>query len=478
MNFRKLLIGIFYAGFLFLFMFILIKPLNNIGRYLEDLKSATGGSANIYVGLIIVLILPLWILEMVKGDLQRVFGHLLLILPFTARASRLIGINAYQSDDWIQRISVTTFLLFLLLIKVSPKLIALRRKEKPFRVFEALLWSFAIMATLSQFVNHSSLHSAFWLSVGGMWQYVALFYVISMIIHSEEDAKLILKYMVLSVIIGIIVRIGTSGQIFTFLGSGTFARLDGTTAFGAAVSYGGYLAFIIIICTYLIRSSQKVKIALIWIIVMIILLFEMLNTFTRGAYLSICFIVLLALWKSERRFIVKLGILILPVIIAFWSIIIELLTIRPIYLNSKLFMIPSVNERLGILKLALPHFFDNGGLGYGIGIGLTFSGVVKGMHVVAHNLILDLSASVGGIASLIFVLIYFYAIYRLILLSKTQQGIVISKFLLAALASWLFFANTTSTSILYYYPYEGTMLFYIVLFMSVVLRGKKRTASP
>jgi hypothetical protein len=309
-----------------------------------------------------------------------------------------------------------------------------------------------------------------------MWQFVALFYVISMIIHSEEDARHILKYMVLSVLIGIIVRIGTSGQIFTFLWGGTFARLDGTTAFGPAVSYGGYLAFIIIICTYLIRSSQKVKIALLWIFVMIILFFEMLNTFTRGAYLSLCFIVLLALWKSERRFMVKLGVLILPVFIVFWPFVSGLLTVRPIYLNDKLFTIPSVVERLGLMELALPHFFDNMGLGYGIGIGLPFAGIVKGSEVGVHSLILELSASVGGIASLIFLIIYCYAMYRLILLSKAQQGFVVSKFLVVALASWFFFANTTSTSIFYYFPYEGTMLFYIVLFMSVVLCVKKRTA--
>jgi hypothetical protein len=117
-NYRKLFIGIFYGVLFILFLFILSKPLNNLIGYIDVVKSATGGSANIYVGLILVLILPFWILEMIRGNLQKVFGYFILMLPFTARASRLIGINAHQSDYWIQRISVTTFLLFLLLFKI------------------------------------------------------------------------------------------------------------------------------------------------------------------------------------------------------------------------------------------------------------------------------------------------------------------------------------------------------------------------
>jgi hypothetical protein len=471
-NFRRLFKIILFVGLFFLFVFILLKLLDFISKYVDIVKAETGGSANIYMGFILALIVPFMIYEMITCNLQRVFGHFILILPFTARASRLIGINAYEEPFWIQRISITTILLFLLLIKCSPKDIALRRKEKPFKVFEVLLWSFAILSTISQFVNHSSLHSAFWLSIGGMWQFVALFYVISMIIHSEEDARLILKYVVLSMLLGIIVRIGTSGQIFAFISGGT-DRLDGTTAFGPAVSYGGYLAFIIIICTYLIRSSKKVKIAFLWIFAMIFLFFEMINTFTRGATLALCFFVLLALWKSERRFVVKIGVLLLPVFIVFWPLIIKLLTVRPIYLNNNFFTMPGVANRLTLIRLSSPHFFDNMGFGYGIGIGYLYEGVIEGQEVVAHNLILELANSVGGIAALIFAIIYCYAMYRLILLSKAEGGLIITKFLAVALASWLFFANTTSTSILYYYPYEGTMLLYIVLFMSIALPVKK-----
>jgi hypothetical protein len=465
---------LFYVLIFPLFLFIWLKSINTLSDYIDTVKIATGGSANIYIGSILVLLLPFWIVETIWGNLQKVFGHFLLILPFTARASRLIGINAFETGDWIQRISITTFLLFLLLIKISPKQIALRRKEKPFQVFEVLLWSFAIVSTISQFVNHSSLHSAFWLSLGGMWQFVALFYVISMIIHSEKDARQILKYMVLSVLMGIVVRIATSGEIFTFLPGGTYGRLDGTTAFGPAVSYGGYLAFIIIICAYVIRSSQKMTMILLWGFATLILFFEMLNTFTRGATLSLSFIILLALWKSERRFLAKFGIMLLPVFIVFWPMIISLLTLRPIYFSYEFFEIPSVADRLKLMELQAPQFFDNMGLGYGIGIEFLFGGVIKGGYVGAHNLILIICTEVGGIAALIFLIIICYAMYRLILLSKVEQGSVIAKYLVVALASWFFFANTTSTGIMYYYPYEGTMLFYIALFMSVALRVKER----
>jgi O-antigen ligase len=200
-----------------------------------------------------------------------------------------------------------------------------------------------------------------------------------------------------------------------------------------------------------------------------LLLLEIVATVTRGAYLSLLFIALLACWRAHRSFLYKfaalagLSILLLP------QRVIEVATTRDIYLDSRLLDIPSAAARLEIWRASLPHFFDHFGLGYGIGIGLLFEVSQFAQSLEAHSLVLETSQFAGGFAAIAFVCLFCWVLVNLWRASTGQdrQALKTGPFLLISLVAWFWFANTTAVSILWYTPYESTMLMYIVLFTAV-----------
>jgi len=388
------------------------------------------------------------------------------------------GIVAYSTETHQEKISITTFLILIFFIYLLIIRLPLRRKNHSFLIFEKLLLTYAILTTISQFINHNP-WNAFLLSISGVWQYVAFLYIISAIARSPNDIRFFIKCILGSILIGIIIRLGSFDVNFLNLqASGEYVRVPGG-AFGSAINYGGYLAFTIILAIYLIRSSKSRKARLGLFLITGIMIFELLNTFTRGAWLSLFFLALLPLWKEQRRFIFRHLAFIIPILILFSTQLINLVTSRGLYLDSRIFQLRHVQDRMILFKLGIPHFFDNFGFGYGIGKSLHFQ--IGKRYEVSHNILLEMSQTIGALATLAFLLMFFFIIWRLFKLSKKSKNIVLkilSPFLIIALLAWFFFANTTSTSIVYYYPYEATLLFYSVLYFALlagILTNKKKT---
>jgi hypothetical protein len=162
----------------------------------------------------------------------------------------------------------------------------------------------------------------------------------------------------------------------------------------------------------------------------------------------------------------------------------ELITYRGLELNTNLLEIQAVASRLWLIGVSIPHFFDRWGLGYGIGQGLYFSNPAyyAGRELPVHSVILEVSLAAGGVAALTLIGLFCLIWWQLWQNSRREGALLATTatFFLVALLSWFFFANTTYVSILAYAPYEGTILMYLVLFMSTIqinMVNKKRCAS-
>jgi hypothetical protein len=477
---RKILLLVSLLLYPVLF-FILFKVVSLSSSLIERIELSQGGRFAIVIFFVSFLFYFIWIMLVIKRKLLYALGLQILMLPMTFYSQNIYAIVAYSFEGFVQKISLTTFLIFSFLI------IILIMKKLPPRApsqlnFEICLWIFALLSTFSQLINFPFVN-AILLSLGGVWQFVALYYILRALIKKYKDVQFLIKCIILSVLIGIVVRIGYTGKGFLVKSTidlvkssphvvaGEFTRIGGA-AFGYAQSYGGYLSFVALLSLFFIQSNKSIYKRLAWGSVIVIFLFEMINTFTRGAVFEMFFALLLLFWKDTRRFSLKL-FAIFGVLFSFSSNwLLGLIQIRGFGLSLNYFLNnPNVMSRINFGIAAIPHFFDKIGLGYGIGNPLIFYSPLFGERG-AENLILHLSQSVGGIATIFFIILFFSSIrrlYKISVRSSSSEKKRMAIYLLIALLGWFFFANTTSTSIVCYHPYEATILFYLVMFMAVIL---------
>lgn len=435
-------------------------------RLIEKSLTSAGGTFNLVIIAISLLLVPLFIVLLLRGSMVAVMSLYIICLPAIYRFRGFWAIevrpNNYQSPELV---SVTTFLIFVLLIIFIARGYKLRKSGNFYRTIECLLWGYVILGTTSQFVN-LDISSAFWLSLKGLWQYLALFYLMSGAINDRNDINLILKAVVISIAIGIVFRQGTHGVGFAFedLNSGGLLRIDGG-AFGPAVSYGGYLAFVSVISLYLARSAHKRFQRLLWLLFTALIVFELVNTHTRGAMLSLILIPLLIIFPRERKFIlptILIGTLIF-ILLSATTEISNLISQRNFSLSVSLLNDPNAQIRFELWKLSLPHVFDRFGLGYGIGNALNMITSRSERALPSHNLVFELTQYVGAFSTLCFLALYVVTLVRAGRYANRSSQLAYS---FIALSVWFVFANTTSTSILYYYPCEATILMFTILFLT------------
>ena len=426
-------------------------------------ESSAGGNFEKYIIILGLVIIFYFIILIAKKQFKKLFLLVLLFLPGLARFSAVIHIPVYK--NYI--IPPLTFIIFILSALILSNT-DYHLKNKTEKQFGKILWIFAITGTFTQFINHS-FYEAFWLSIGAFWQWVALFYILSGLLTKKKDVIQIIQFISFAILVGILFRIGSEGQNFVNIlkGGGRFRVSSGMMVFGPAISYGGYLAIIAISTFYLIKiAPNKIK-KIVWVIISLIVIFEMLQTMTRGAYISFSLVVLLLLWKSERKNTFKIitgVVLCLPFIGKF---IYQLITYRQFSIIG-VGDIPGVYKRLYSWKINLNYIFTHYGLGGGIGNSKIITGLGN-ESITPHNIILSMCQEVGLFVTLIFLFMYFYVIKISIVNSFLPQKNNIYPYFAVILIAFFIFANTTTTSILGYYPYSSILIFYLFFFLTIFM---------
>jgi hypothetical protein len=410
----------------------------------------------------------------------------IVMFPFSFYAGRAAGVLAYAIPDWDQRIGLTTFLISMQFVV----LLVTGQVERPGlrvgRWIEYLLWLFAITLTVSQFATHSPF-SAIMLSIGAAWQYVALFYLLTSLIRREVDLLALLNAMFVFSILNIVVRVvakgerviiplslATAGESVTF---GADAGRVGSGALGPAAAYAGYLAIFITLALGVYFATQK-HIYLAYVALMFV---ELLNTFTRGGLFILALLALLLGFKRTRPAMFKVALAVTVFVAIGWPVIRRYAAFRGFSVN--VMEVGNFSLRMDLTNMFL-HNYHFSWWGGGI-LKPTLFELAPWLIVPIHNAYLELLDTCGALTFGVFVvlsLVLLFAAVRVCMLRALSDAgdgpsIRLAPFALIALLQWIVFANTTSTSILAYYPYEGTAVFWTVACLPLLCIAIRRRSS-
>lgn len=436
--------------------------------FYSALYSDRGGKFEALVLLIIVpifVITWLWLL-LIKKDYLKALLLQIVAFPFTYEAKKAFAVLAYDPGfgSTPQRISVTTFLIIALFGVLCFQRVLKRPKVREWRIFEKGLLIYAISLTVTQFFNHS-FHSAVWLSIGGIWQFVFLFYILSSVIKSYDDITLLLNGLICFTFLNILMRYFSKEQAL-FQQLGTDVIRVGAGAMGPAVSYGGYLAVMITIAFALYRIKNNA----LYLVIGVFFFIELLNTFTRGAFLALFFLLLIPFWQGERKFIFRITIMLIPILLLGSETMWEFASYRGLSFDLNVLKLPSVSIRINLIFNYFANHFNFSLIGNGIG---NLTGVWGGNRLLPpHNILIALIDQTGTIVASLFMLSFSYACYVLFKKSKDitdKKTSILSTYLFISLIQWFFFANTTSTLLNWYYPYEASAIFWMILFSPFII---------
>ena len=421
----------------------------------------------------IVVMVWIWLLFVKKNYLKALFFQII-IFPFTYKAAKAFAINIYLMPGYTQQISLTTFLIIALFLVLYVNGLISRSPHKDWRIFEKLLIIFAISLTVSQLINHT-LYDSIWLSIGAIWQFVLLFYILTSLVKTKENVYYILNALIIFCFINIFVRIvGEEQALFQSLHAGVIRVGEG--AMGPPVSYGGYLAIIITIALALYRCKEKI----IYLGIGAILFIELLNTFTRAGFLALFFLLFIPVWKKERKFFSRVLISLMPIIIIFGKNIWEYASFRGLSISSKIMSITNVDNRMRLIRIYLTENFHFSIFGRGIGNPTFIS--MDGRSFTAHNLLVDIYDTGGIVVMIIFLIIYIYstisAFNKVKSASIENHDNILFGYVFISLLQWFFFMNITSAGLFGYYPYEATFIFWIISFLPFLklIQNKKNIA--
>lgn len=445
--------------------------------------SATFGPTTVVFGLSAATIgIALVVYSAVFGKPRTAVGLYVLLLPLLSLFHRVGGVTVDTVYDEPIVISLSTFLLFLLAAVFYLRGIKMRKPgESTFRVFEKLLWGYALMGSAVQVFNNSVV-DAFLVSVDGLWEFVLLFYVMAAVTESGDDLRYFFGCIAGSLMGGFLLTIGNNVFFERYSISDFSMRFVYATSSPGAVAVHGLMGMVLIL--YLARSSASIRKRVFWQAISFILIGLVILTQTRGGIVAFIWLGLLFLYRSERsQFAVYFLIPAFLSVLLLQDQIVRVLEYRPLSLD--LMSIESVSSRLEVWKLSVPITFSNCLAGFGIG---NTPGIMifHGLLVNSHNLTFYLLQDVGIIATIGFLSLLFYTIWQLLLASfsksiSSQQGNV-AVYIMVALVMWFSYANLNGLSITTHSwsgaHEEETMLFYTILYLGRTAISISRSKNP
>jgi len=418
-----------------------------------------------------------WLILIINKEFKNAFLLQIIMFPFTSKAQDYISITAYTTDaGYNQKISFTTFMIIVLFIFIVIYHNSnIKNTDKKVSKFINFFIVFALTISITQIFTHSIL-SAFLISIASIWQYFMIFYILLVIIKTPQDFLKLINSIFIFSIINIFFRItlGTGGgqQVFqeiSRLSSADELNRASTLALGPAVSYAVYLAVFITLGLGMYRVTRR-KIYLLYVI---LIFFELLDTFTRGGLLMIPLLSLLFLWGSERKYLKHYLIFLIPIILLLGGKLLLYFTIRND--SNSLESDASVWLRMYVYINYFSQYFHFSLIGNGIANQTHIWIPLARFSLPLHNAFLEFLDQCGLIVFILFLFLVGQSLFNLMNIAKNKDKYAFRRldlllpYILISFVQWIIFANTTSTSILFYYPYEGTAIFYIILFTPFII---------
>jgi hypothetical protein len=472
-------VQVIYATLFLVFTVIILSRISDLSYVLSRMfnhgLNSRGGIYEAIAMLSAPLVLLFWLwLIFGKKEYLNALVFQILLFPFTHKANAAFAINAYTNQSgYTQKLSLTTMMIIFLFVVMQYRGKIIRPINPSWRKFEKILLFYGLLLTLTQLVNHTAF-SSIALTIGGAWQYIMLFYILSSLLKTKVDFINILNGLLAFTVFNIIFRIFSEDQALVRSISSEMIRV-GSGAMGPAVSYGGYLAVMITISLLLYRLKNN----MIYLLAGALIFTEMLSTFTRGSSLSLIFLALLLFSKQERVHLYKHVLLIIPLLILLGRTIWEYIVLRGSPFSLEMINLDNVQVRIEIFQRYFTKVFDFSLVGNGIGNFTLVSNSITS-PLVPHNIIISIIDQAGLIVVTAFVLLIGYSLKTSFKIVKSAEGRTYntySVYIMIALTQWLFFANTTSTLLNWYYPYEASAIFWMLLFIPVIISNVEEHAA-
>ena len=445
---------------------------------LIDTALGGGGIFGILFAVLSLLtFLFLYISKIKNKNYKAAFNIIIIFLPVTFYSTRLFGISAYSTTPGIdapytQLIGLTTFTIFVqyFVMKINGAIV--KQKSKIYKSLEKLIWLFSITLTITQFFSHT-IFSACLLSIGAAWQYLLIFYIISSVIENEEDfLKFIKSIFIFSIFNKIFLMIVKGVPLIKSL-TAEYTELSlregNVGALGPPVSAAGYLAifFTFGLAVYYYTLEKK------YLVYIFFIFLEILNTFTRGG-IFILFLAFIPFLFLDGKKIYKKIILLLVLSIPFWGYFWEYISFRGF--NLDVTKEDNFVARFVISYLYFTEYYYFSFVGNGL-LKPTLIPYTEWLSFKLHNVYLEILDVSGVIIFFIIIILtgvvfkYLYRYSKQLTNAHFNKSIVkvFAPFLFTAFLQWVVYANTTSTSILYFYPYEGTLFFWLLCFSPVII---------
>ncbi|HEY2092856.1 MAG TPA: hypothetical protein VGJ81_13285 [Thermoanaerobaculia bacterium] len=401
---------------------------------------------------------------------------MIMAFPFTFYAGRAAGIRAFDIEDFDQRVGPTTFMM-IALFAVMYLRGRIRRPPKGIsRWVERFLWLYAISLTIGQFVTHDA-WDAFFLSMGAAWQFVCLFYILISLIDRDRHLFALLNSVFVFSILNILVRVVAKGEsLIVSLSSqtagnatafGADAGRVGSGALGPGVSYAGYLAIFITLGLAMYYVSRHS----IYLAYTGLMFLELLNTFTRGGVYVLGFLVILLSFRRTRAIVLKIGLAAGVAGLFAWPWVYRYITFRGFSFN--VMHVNTFSLRVLLTQLYFRDYYHFTWWGNGI-LRETMVELQPWLIVPVHNAYLDILDTCGVIPCAAFAIFSILAVgasvkaARIRRRSRMPASFRMTPFVVVCLLQWIIFANTTATSVLGYYPYEGTAVFFLVATLPLI----------
>jgi len=396
----------------------------------------------------------------------------LVLLPVSFLFSRTFELKIFESryGDPIL-VSIVTVQLVLMAAIFRLRGIPLTKfNHRGVRKCIAVLWAFAVLASIVQVANHQ-LSVALALSAVSIWEFVLLLYVLSAAVDSIHDIRLLIIAMSGSAFFSVFLTLARFGMVGMF-GSYNDAYY-GTRFFTVANSPGGFAGYGAVLFTlllYIVRSTKDWHQSLLWISAAVVLLALVVLTQTRGALIALSLVGLLFVWKSQRRFLFSAicGLGVLAVIIG--APLVAALVERPI--ATDIYSSDNAWSRILLWQISLPVTLENSL--FGIGNAPLFNVPGNPIQVNSHSLLLYLVQDFGGLAALAFLVLIGHTLIALYKESRAtdvnEDYSTMLPYFFVALLVWFAFSMTSSLSISMHTAkgnhFEETMVFYSVLYLS------------
>ncbi len=418
-----------------------------------------------------------WLFYLVTKRYRRALYVTFMAFPFTFYAGRAAGLLAFDIPDFDQRVGLSTFMI----VATFFTMLWYGRIRRPMgglpRWIERFVWIYVVTLTVGQFFTHDAWSAAL-LSVGAGWEFLCLFYLLVSLIRRDRHVIALINSLFIFSILNILVRVvakgeslliplssPTAGNALTF---GADAGRVGSGALGPGVSYAGYLSVFITLALGMFFISRS-RIYFVYAVLMFV---EMLNTFTRGGLFVLGLLVCLVLFKPTRVISLKVLAVAIAVAAVAWPVVKEYVTLRGFSLN--VMHVSSFSLRVELTRMFF-HAYEFSWWGHGILQQSVFE-LTPWLIVPIHNAYLEILDTCGILPFVSFSILTLLMIWSGIRASRSRARSArhlfsarFAPFALVALLQWVLFANTTSTSVLAYYPYEGTAVFWVIGLLPISL---------